>query len=103
MLPKIILGVPKRLYKRYLLQKPANCYLHLYKEPYRQFRLVLTILRRAYEVPEEKLSKFVTRFRRLSGRIDRKYTKALEWGYPELRPTDLQESVSRIISSYSIN
>lgn len=82
------------IFHRYLLQRPASFYRDLYKEPYRQFRLALTILRRAYDEPSEKLSSFVTRFRRLAARVDKKYTKALDYGYPELRAADLQQSVS---------
>ncbi|CAE6460712.1 unnamed protein product [Rhizoctonia solani] len=83
-------------YAWYLLQRPAKIYAPFYDRPFREFRLVLTILRRAYEDPEERLSEFLPKFRRLAARIDRKYTKALEWGYPELHQMDLQQSSSTI-------
>ncbi|CAE6445450.1 unnamed protein product [Rhizoctonia solani] len=83
-------------YAWYLLQRPAKIYSAHYDRPFREFRLVLTILRRAYEDPEERLSEFLAKFRRLSARIDRKYTKAIEWGYRELHQMDLQQSSTTI-------
>ncbi|CAE6423573.1 unnamed protein product [Rhizoctonia solani] len=83
-------------YAWYLLQRPAKVYASFYDRPFREFRLVLTILRRAYEKPDERLSEFLLKFRRLAARIDRKYTKALEWGYRELHQMDLQRSSSII-------
>ncbi|CAE6457888.1 unnamed protein product [Rhizoctonia solani] len=83
-------------YAWYLLQRPAKVYAPFYERPFREFRLVLVILRRAYENPDERLSEFLPKFRRLAARIDRKYTKALEWGYRELHQMDLQQSSSVI-------
>ncbi|KAG8722971.1 hypothetical protein FRC11_002608, partial [Ceratobasidium sp. 423] len=83
-------------YAWYLLQRPAKIYAAYYDRPFREFRLVLTILRRAYENPEERLSEFLPKFRRLAARMDRKYTKALEWGYRELHQMDLQQSSTTI-------
>ncbi|KDN48698.1 hypothetical protein RSAG8_02685, partial [Rhizoctonia solani AG-8 WAC10335] len=83
-------------YAWYLLQRPAKIFAPFYDRPFREFRLVLTILRRAYEDPDERLSEFLPKFRRLAARVDRKYTKALEWGYRELHQMDLQQSSSVI-------
>ncbi|KAF8604128.1 hypothetical protein BDV93DRAFT_108399 [Ceratobasidium sp. AG-I] len=84
-------------YGWYLLQRPIGFYRVPYAEPFRQFRLVLVIIKRCYEEPEERLSRFVTRFRHLAERYEREYTSSLEWGYRSLHPADLQSS-SHIIS-----
>ncbi|KAF8674221.1 Cytosine specific DNA methyltransferase replication foci domain [Rhizoctonia solani] len=83
-------------YAWYLLQRPSKIYASLYDQPFREFRLVLTILRRAYEDPEERLSEFLPKFRRHATRIDRKYTKATNWGYRELHQMDLQQCSTSI-------
>ncbi|CEL55663.1 DNA (cytosine-5-)-methyltransferase [Rhizoctonia solani AG-1 IB] len=83
-------------YAWYLLQRPSKIYASLYDQPFREFRLVLTILRRAFEDPEERLSEFLPKFRRHAARIDRKYTKAIDWGYRELHQMDLQQCSTNI-------
>ncbi|KAG9099586.1 hypothetical protein FRC06_005127 [Ceratobasidium sp. 370] len=80
----------------YLLERPVGFYRIPYQEPFRQFRLALVVLRRAYEHPEERLSGFIDKFRRIAKRIEEKHTRAVQWGYPALHPADLQDSSATI-------
>ncbi|QRV90058.1 DNA (cytosine-5-)-methyltransferase [Ceratobasidium sp. AG-Ba] len=87
----------------YLLERPRGFYRPLYQEPFRQFRLALVVLRRAYEHPEERLGEFIGKFRRTAKRIEERHTRAIEWGYPALHPADLQEAsatIARDVLSY---
>ncbi|KAG9126884.1 hypothetical protein FRC07_001542 [Ceratobasidium sp. 392] len=83
-------------YAWYLLERPVGFYYTPYQEPFRQFRLALVVLRRAYEHPEERLLDFIGKFRRISKRIEERHTRAAEWGYPALHPADLQDSSATI-------
>ncbi|KAG8730865.1 hypothetical protein FRC12_020039, partial [Ceratobasidium sp. 428] len=89
-------------YGRYLLERPIGFYRTFYREPFRQFRLTLVILRRVSECPKERLSEFINKFRRIAKHIEERHTRAIEWGYPALHPADLQDSSASVIRNIDL-